>query len=198
MKRSLSAGLAALSLAFAVTAEALAEAGLWTLEEGSRVGFVARQSGAPVEAWFDAFSAEIRFDPAQLEQSNLWVEIETGSVNSQSSDRDQTIRSADLFDVATWPTARFEAARFEHRGGDDYLAHGTLALRDATLDLALPFTLEISDHPDSATEQRARATGEVTLLRLDYGVGQGQWQDTSMVPNEVLVRIEILARRPKD
>ena len=154
-------------------------------------------AGAPVEGWFERFAGEIRFDPAQLAQSRLWIEIETGSVNSQSSDRDNTIRSADLFDVATWPTARFEADSFEHKGGDAYEARGRLTLRDMTLDLALPFTLTIEAHPSEAGAEQATARGEVTLLRLDYGVGQGRWQDTSMVPNEVLVRLEILAKRPK-
>ena len=35
--------------------------------------------------------------------------IDIASVNSESKDRDDTIRAAGLFDVATWPTARFEA-----------------------------------------------------------------------------------------
>lgn len=176
---------------------AQAEPSLWTIEEESRVGFEVRQSGAPVEGWFDRFQGEIHFDPAMLPESRLWVEIETGSVNSQSSDRDSTIRSRDLFDVETWPTARFEADGFTHQGGDAYEAEGRLTLRDVTLDLVLPFTLKIEAHPEDAAAERAHAVGEVTLLRLDYGVGQGQWQDTSMVPDEVLVKIEIVARRPK-
>ncbi len=175
-----------------------AEPSLWTIEDGSRVGFQVRQSGAPVEAWFERFEGEIRFDPAQLETSRLWIEIETGSVNSRSSDRDNTIRSRDLFDVETWPVARFEADGFRHGGGEAYEARGRLTLRDMTLELALPFALTIEPHPIEAGAEQATARGEVTLLRLDYGVGQGQWQDTSMVPNEVLVRFEILAKRPME
>lgn len=190
--------LAALLSVALVAGPLRAEPPLWTIEDGSRVGFQVRQSGAPVEAWFDRFEGEIRFDPAQLETSRLWIEIETGSVNSQSSDRDSTIRSRDLFDVETWPTARFEVDGFRHEGGEAYEAQGRLTLRDMTLALALPFALTIEPHPSEAGAEQATATGEVTLLRLDYGVGQGQWQDTSMVPNEVLVRFEILAKRPRE
>lgn len=194
--RLVPAALASLLVLVAFALPVRAEPGLWTIEAGSRVGFVVRQSGAPVEGWFERFAGEIRFDPADLPGSRLWIEIETGSVDSQSSDRDNTIRSRDLFDVETWATARFEAEAFVHRGGDAYEARGRLTLRDVTLELALPFALAIEPHPAEAGAEQARASGEVTLLRLDYGVGQGQWQDTSMVPDEVLVRFEILARRP--
>ena len=193
------AGLLLLLVAGLLAIESVrAEPALWTIEEDSYVGFVVRQSGAPVEAWFESFAGEIHFDPEQLAESTLWIEIETASVNSESSDRDNTIRSSDLFDVETWPSARFEVDEFVHSGGDDYEANGRLTLRDVTLDLVLPFSLTIEPHPEDAAAERAHAVGEVTLLRLDYGVGQGQWQDTSMVPNEVLVKIEILARRPKE
>ena len=55
-----------LGLSFAVWLAALgpaaAQAPLWTLEPGSKVGFIARQAGAPVEGVFETFTAEIRFD----------------------------------------------------------------------------------------------------------------------------------------
>lgn len=176
---------------------AAAEAPSWVVEADSRVGFVARQAGAAVEGRFEAFAAEIAFDPAQLETSRVAVEIDIDSVNSESSDRDGTIRSAALFDAATWPTARFEAERFERTGDNLYTAHGQLTMRDVTREVALPFELTIADHPSEAGALQARAAGELTVLRLDYGVGQGQWQDTSVVANEVVIRIEIIAKRPK-
>lgn len=169
----------------------------WTLEDGSSLGFVASQAGAGVNGNFESFQAEICFDPEQLEASTVAVEIDMNSVNSQSTDRDQTIRSADLFDVAQWPNARFEVTRFTAAGDNRYEAQATLTMRDASLDVVLPFQLEIADHPDEAGQLQAHAVGELTVLRLDYGVGQGQWKDTSVVADEVVIRIDILAKRPK-
>ena len=80
---------------------------------------------------------------------------------------------------------------------DRFEALGTLTLRDVTRDLALPFTLEVRDHPEAEGQLQARAIGEIEVLRLDYGVGQGIWQDTSVVANEVVIKIDIVARRPK-
>lgn len=198
MTRRLSAALL-LVLAMAVPAAA-GDAARWTVEPDSRVGFVAKQAGAPVEGVFERFDAEIVFGPAALAVSRVEVTIEVASVNSESNDRDQTIRSAALFDVATWPTARFVAERFEAvemdaGGNGTFRALGSLTMRDVTREVVLPFELSFQDHPNDAGTLRARATGELTVNRLDYGVGQGLWTDTSVVADEVVILIDILAKR---
>lgn len=192
--------LRALAVIAALTtpvAPALAEAPDWSVENGSRVGFIATQGGAPVEGVFEDFVAEIRFDPEALDQSGVTVSIEIASVNSESKDRDDTIRSASLFDVATWPQARFEAQGFTHKGGQDYEAAGRLTMRDVTKDVVLPFTLEVAPHPEKPDLQLAKAKGELKVQRLDYGVGQGLWTDTSVVGNEVVIFIDIQASSPE-
>jgi polyisoprenoid-binding protein YceI len=37
----------------------------------------------------------------------------------------------------------------------------------------------------------ATLKGGVTLNRLDYGVGQGDWKDTTLVGNEVRVKFDL-------
>lgn len=166
------------------------EAPEWLTDtEKSEIVFVATQSGAPVEGRFKAFEADIRFDPAAPEAGRAEVLIEIASVDSGATDRDQAITSEGLLNAGAFPQGRFVAERFRHLEGDSYEAEGTLTLRDVTLPVVLPFTLAI----DGDT---AQAKGELRVQRLDYGVGQGQWADTSMVGPEVAIRIDILARRP--
>ncbi len=178
--------------AFWSAAAAANDVPFWTVEEDSRVGFVATQSGAAVEGAFEAFTAEIAFDPGNLAASRVAVVIDVASVNSESKDRDDTIRSAALFDVAQWPEARFMAEGFTALGGDRFEAAGELTMRDATLPVVLPFTLVITEE---AGVQRARASGELEVSRLDYGIGQGLWADTSVVGEAVVIRIDITASR---
>ena len=188
--------LAAIAAIVVSAGAALAEAPDWSVQDGSRVGFIATQGGAPVEGVFETFEAEIRFDPQALDRSRVAVTIDIASVNSESKDRDDTIRSASLFDVATWPSARFEAEGFTLNGGGDYEASGRLTMRDVTQDVVLPFTLEVAPDPDQPGRLRAVAKGELKVQRLDYGIGQGLWEDTSVVGNEVVIFIDIQATRP--
>ncbi len=173
---------------------AAADAPLWRVEPGSRVGFSALQVGAPVEGVFETFEAEIRFSPDDLAGSRVAVTIDIASVNSESGERDEAIRGPGLLDVARFPTGRFEADGFVHKGGSDYEALGRLTLRDVTREVMLPFTLEFEKGQGGRI--KARAKGELQILRLDYGVGQGIWQDVSVVFDEVAISIDILASRP--
>lgn len=182
-------GLLGLALAFPTTVEAAD----WVVEEGSSVGFEAYLQGAPVPGRFERFEALIAFDPDDLAGSQIEVVIDTTSVATGHRDRDTALRSPGLLDVEQWPTAGFVSDRIEHLGGDDYRAHGRLTIRDVEKDVTLPFELAITDQPSDPGSQQADARGELTISRLDFGVGQGEWASTAMVGEEVAIAIAIRA-----
>jgi polyisoprenoid-binding protein YceI len=171
-----SAGLAA------VMALAAAQ---WTLQpKESKLTFVGVQAGAQFEGSFDKFTADISFDPKDLASSRFDVKIDTASVNTQDGERDTTIKSADLFDVKRFPTAHYVADKFVDKGGNKYSATGKLTLRDVTKDVPIDFTFESKDGA-------AWLKGTARIKRLDFGVGQGEWKDTSTVGNDVQVRFAL-------
>lgn len=177
---------------FFVLAPVRAEtAAQWSVvAEESQIAFTAMQGGSPVEGGFEAFLAELRFDPAALEDSRFRVEIDVASVESGNGDRDSTLRSNGFFEVSRWPQALFEAEDIRAVAEGNYEAHGTLTLRDRSLPVVLPFTLELSGAPG---ERRAVAEGALTINRIDYGVGQGQWADTSVIADAVEIAVRIVA-----
>jgi polyisoprenoid-binding protein YceI len=169
----------------------------WQLEPGSRIGFTAFQQGSPVEGRFERFTADIRFDPDDLGNSRVTVEIDAASITTGHKDRDATLRSPGFFDAARWPTARFASKVLTRRSGDRYEAQGELTIRDVTKDVVLPFALTIGPDPDAADRLLASAESELEISRLDYGVGQGEWASTKTVGEKVLIRIAIRATRPR-
>jgi len=177
---------------------AAAEAPPWTVDmAASRIAFAARQMRVPVPGRFERFSAAIRFDPADLATSKAVIDIDVASVTTPNRDIETEIKREPWFDAARYPTARFETTAFAHKGGDRYEATGTLTLRGVTLPVALSATIRIADDPDSPGMLRAEATGEVEVRRTAFGIGQGQWRDTSIVADEVVISIGIVGRRPK-
>ena len=170
------AGLAAM-LAFA--------ASQWSLQpKESKLTFVGVQAGAKFEGSFDKFAADIRFDPKDLAASHFDVKIDTTSVNTQDGERDDTIKSPDLFDVKRFPAAHYVAEKFSDQGGSKYSATGKLTLRNVTKDVPIDFSFENKDGA-------AWLKGTAKLKRLDFGVGQGDWKDTSTVGNDVEVRFAL-------
>ena len=154
----------------------------------SWLGFTAKQSGGDVDARFDKFSAQIAFADANLATSHFDVQVTTQSVNSQDSDRDTVLRDKDLFDSAKYPTANFVTSAFTRKAAGQYEATGKLTIRDVTHEIHLPFSFQTAQEGGKAV---AWLKGGVTVNRLDYGVGQGDWKDTSVVANEVRVKFEL-------
>src|SRR5919106_293496 len=128
---------AVLCLAFTLPGVASAQDQGWALEDGSAIRFTAFQRGAPVEGRFERFTADIVFDPDDLQGSRIDVEIDTASVATGHKDRDATVRGPDLFDVERWPSARFASHQLTHLGGDAYEAQGQLTVQDVQKDVVL-------------------------------------------------------------
>ncbi len=157
----------------------------WRVQNnGSTLSFAATQAGARFEGRFEKFTAQIRFDPQDLAASRFDVAIDTGSVNSQDGERDDVIRGVDLFAVKQFPQARYVAERFTAQGGNRFRAHGKLTLRNVTRDVPADFTFE-------RTGEQALLKGAARINRLDFGVGQGEWQSTEWVGADVEVRFAL-------
>jgi polyisoprenoid-binding protein YceI len=168
------------SVAFAATQ--------WTLQpKESKLTFVGTQADAQFEGAFERFTADIKFDPKELAGSRFDVKIDMASVNSRDSERDDTIKSDDLFAVKQFPTAQYVAERFTAKGGNKFTAAGKLTLRNVTREVPIEFTFEQKD-------KSAWLKGSAQLKRLDFGVGQGDWKETKDVGNEVKVSFVLLLK----
>jgi polyisoprenoid-binding protein YceI len=187
----------ALPLAFACLLLSLdsALAQVWTVLDGSQIRFTFLQQGSPTEGRFRDFTANITFYPDQLTKSLVDVRIDTGSIDTGHKDRDTLLRSAAFFDVDHWPTAHFESHRLSHLKGETYEATGELTIRGVTKPVVLPFTVTIGDQPGAADRLLAVAKGELTISRLDYGIGQGEWAATKTVGDPVVMKFDLRASR---
>lgn len=183
-----SAGRIAATLLFLGLANS-ASAASWVVETGqSRLGFAGNQSGTVFEGRFTNWQADIDFDPARPAAGHAVVTIDMASAVTGDATRDQSLPQADWFAVKAFPQARFEAREFRARGGNAFETSGDLTIRGVKKPVVLPFTLDIDGDV-------AHAKGRLSLLRTDFGVGQGAWSTAEMVGLEVSVTIDLTARR---
>lgn len=185
------------SAASTTVSTAAVTTGAWAIQEGSALGFIAQQQGSDVAGSFANFDAEILFDVDDLENSRLSVEIDATSITTGHTDRDQTLNSASFFETKKWPAASFRSKKITAVGDGQFEALADLTMRDVTKEVTLPFTLEIKADPDDPSRELAHAKGDLPILRLDYGIGQGDWTSTATVADEVVITIDITASRPK-
>ncbi|MEM1102513.1 MAG: YceI family protein [Pseudomonadota bacterium] len=181
--------LALLGLSLAST-EALAAD--WTPRPAeSSIAFVGSQTGAEFKGGFERFDANISFDPADLAASSVTATIDMASFTIEGKDRREALPGADWFSLKTFPEAQFKttAIRAAEAGAPTpYIADAELTIRDASQAVSLPFSVEIEGDV-------ARMSGELTLDRSAFGVGQGQWESDQWVAHEVRVSVTIVADR---
>lgn len=154
---------------------------------GSSVAFKALQQGARFPGSFERFGGTVSFDPLTL-AGRIDASVELVSVDSGNPERDDILRTAEWFDVSRFPAARFVADRFR-RTDAGFAADGVLALRDIRRPATLAFRWTA---PNS--DGLARLAGELSVKRLDFNIGQGEWTDTRYVGNDVDVTIDVRLR----
>jgi polyisoprenoid-binding protein YceI len=146
---------------------------------GSTLGFSNTFQGESFNGQFGQWTAAISYDAANLASSKFDVEVTLASVKTGDADRDGALPGPDFFDTAKFPKAHFVTTGFRQSGGK-VIADGTLTLRGVTK----PVTLEVTFKP-----QGSGATLDVagTVKRLDFGVGTGDYADTSVIGGDVKV-----------
>ncbi|HZV38642.1 MAG TPA: YceI family protein [Pseudoxanthomonas sp.] len=168
----------------AMMASAPVRAADYVQAPGSTLAFASKYDGEVFSGRFGSFSTTLSFDPAKLAASRLDVTIGLAGTKTGNDDRDSTLQSADFFDVAKFAQARYTATKFRSLGGNQYAADGSLTLRGVTRPVTLTFTWTPGPQPVLA--------GKATVKRLDFGVGSGDWTDTSSLPNEVAISTKVV------
>lgn len=160
----------------------------YTLEQSkSSLEFSFSQAGAQNKGHFKSFPVSFDFTPDNPASAHLDVVVEMSSLDSGDQERDDTLKSPDLFAVAKYPQAHFIATQVVKTAAG-YEAVGKLTLRGVTRDLRVPFTFRTAAEGGAQVGYMA---GKTTLKRLDYGVGQGDWKATDQVGNDVGVSFSL-------
>lgn len=141
------------------------------------------QAGAANQGRFGTYS--VSFDPAD---ARLDVVIDMRSFDTGDSQRNGVLGGKDFFDVTQFPQTRFTATHLV-RTATGYDATGTLTLRGMTRKITVPFTWRTATVQGRTLGYLA---GQTKLRRLDFGVGQGQWQSTDWIGPDVTLRYSLV------
>jgi len=172
-------------LLLALALPGLAGAADYTMQPaGSKLGFAGTFQGQAFEGTFGKWTANISYDPAKVATSKFDVDVDLASVKTGDNDRDGALPGADFFNVAKFPKAHFVTTGFRQNGAL-VVADGNLTLRGVTKPVSLNVTFK---------SQGTGATLDVsgTVKRLDYGVGGGEYADTSVIGADVKVNAHLV------
>ena len=176
--------LAAGALSYAHAADAPALTSHYTLDPAkSSLEFTFLQAGAKNTGRFPRFAVSLDCAAANPEGGRLEVTVEVAALDTGDKDRDDTLRSDDLFAVAKFPQAHFLSTRIV-KTATGYEAEGALTIRGVTRDAKVPFTFREANEGGAVV---GYLTGKTLVRRLDFGVGRGEWKSTDQAGNDVTV-----------
>jgi polyisoprenoid-binding protein YceI len=151
----------------------------------SEISFQLKQSGVPIDGKFRRFDAQLALDPKAPQDGSVTVSIDTASATVGFADSDVELPRAAWFDSTRFPRAVFRSSAITALGGGRFQAAGRLELKGTSRELVVPVTIVQSG-------AQSTATGEFTVRRLDYKVGDNEWSDVSLVANDVRVRFKLV------
>ena len=127
----------------------------------------------------------------QMSDSSVEVTIGMASVESGSADRDDHIRSADLFDVERYPTATFVSRTVDWTGSSGTV-HGDLTIHGVTRHVPLVVSFE-GYVPDPWGGHRAIFSARTTVNREDFGITWNVALEAGglLVSKDVRIEIEL-------
>ena len=182
VRRATLAGLATLSLVGAGLAHADVDL------SKSTVIATTKQMNVPVDGKFRKFSAQLNFDPAKPTAGSANVSIDTGSYDLGADDYNKQAQGKEWFDSATWPAATFVSSAIAPAGGNQYKITGKLTIKGKSQTVVVPVVIG---------SQGATQTfdGSLPIKRSQFDVGTGEWKDTSVVADEVVIKFHLVAAK---
>jgi len=145
-----------------------------------------------VRGRFAKFSGELAIDDADLTRSSVDVAIDAASVDTGNTQRDTHLRSADFFDVETFPELRFRSTRIEKRGDARYAVVGQLTIRDVTREVSLD--VEFGGRArDPWGNERLGFVATASVDRKDFGLRWNQALETGgvLVGDRIDIELEL-------
>lgn len=195
MKNSMKKILVSLVAAALTVLPGLAMAESWQIDQQhSSVGFKVRHMMVSnVKGDFDRFSGIVDIDNKDLSKSKVTVSIDTASVNTGVTKRDDHLKSADFLEVGKYPTMTFVSKKVERAGKDRLKVTGFLTLHGITKEVVLDVENLSGVSKDPWGNLRRGASASARISRKDFGLVWNAALETGgvAVADEVTINLEI-------
>ena len=154
----------------------------------SKIEFVGSKVTGSHNGSFQKFAGEIHYT-GDITTSHVTITIETDSLTTDTPDLTKHLKTADFFDVAKFPQAKFESTAIK-AGGDKGASHtitGNLTLHGVTKSVTFPATIAVA--PDAITVDSTFA-----INRKDFGINYAGAAD-NLIRDDVVLTLKIKATK---
>jgi len=156
--------------------------------ENSKIEFIGAKVTGQHHGEFKKFSGTIDFGGAP-EKSRVSITIDSNSIETDTADLTKHLKTADFFDVAKHPEAKFESTEIKPGGekGATHAVTGNLTLHGVKKSITFPATIAVS--PGVVTVESSFA-----INRKDFGINYAGAAD-NLIRDDVLLTLHVKATK---
>lgn len=153
--------------------------------QNSKIEFIGSKVTGSHNGSFEKFTGEIHYvnnDPAQ---SHVTITIDAASVKADDPKLTEHLKTADFFDIAKFPEAKFESTAIKAGGekGATHTVTGNLTLHGVTKSITFPATIAV-------TADAATVDANFAINRKDFGINYPGVQD-DLIRDDVVMKLTI-------
>ncbi|MDO5740646.1 MAG: YceI family protein [Ornithinimicrobium sp.] len=160
----------------------------------TQIGFTTRHAMVTkVRGAFNEVEGSATTGPG-LQDAQIEIVIQAGSVDTRSADRDAHLASADFFDVETYPTLTFRSTEVIAVDADTLRVVGDLTIKDVTRPVTIDFDFAGAAQ-DPFGNVRVGFEGSTVINRKDFGLTWNAALETGgvLVSEKVTLEFEVSA-----
>ncbi len=162
--------------------------GDWAVNhDHSEIRFSGIHDGDTFTGTFENWSAEITFDPEQLDEAKATISLSSANASTGKKLYDDSLIAAEWFDVGAHPLISVLVDGIEKTEAG-YTADAHITLK--ALEVTVPFAFDLNIDGDSA-----EMTGTSELSRAALNLGQVSDPDADWVTDSVTVAVSLSATR---
>jgi polyisoprenoid-binding protein YceI len=182
------------AVAFVLVAASAAQAQTWTIDAShSGAHFAVRHMMvSTVRGDMGKVSGSITYDGKNLTAASVDATIDVTAISTRDEKRDTHLKSADFFDVATYPTMTFKSKKVVPGADGSFKLVGDLTIRGVTKEVTLDVEA-LRPTVKMGNGSRTGTTATTKINRQDFGVKWSRALDGGgvVVGDEVTVTIDL-------
>jgi polyisoprenoid-binding protein YceI len=185
----------------ALTLPSLVAAETWVIDPAHTVsGFTVRHMMiSNVTGVFEVTKGTVEYTLGDPKSIKADITIETKSVNTRITRRDDDLRSDNFFNAEKYPTITFKSKRVQNVTPGGFELVGDLTIRDVTKEVVLKVEGPTQPIRDPQGNRRVGATASTAINRKDFNINYNRVIEAGgvVVGDEVKINLEIEAIEKK-
>jgi polyisoprenoid-binding protein YceI len=146
-----------------------------------------------VKGQFTGISGVLSLDEADITKSSIEATIDAASVNTRDAQRDGHLKSADFFDVETFPTLGFKSTHVARTADGELAIDGELSIHGVTRKATFAVEGPSAPGKDPWGNTRIGLSATTKINRKDFGLTWNSALETGgvLVGEEITITLDV-------